>query len=689
MVAVALGWSNHFGAPFHGDDLHTIVNNKAIQSFGNIPRFFVNPKTFSALREYASWRPLLSTSFALDYWASGGSSAQLFLIHTFIWFLVLLAFVYGLFRLIPGGSHFSALFGTAIVAVHPITADTINYISQRGAVFGALGIVMGLSGWIVWPRLLPKRFDLKAPGVPKTDWDAFRKRTQPRLDAAWTKFSNAPLGLYLFPVVVALFASPQTASFALILLAYVIVLDSGRKPRDMVAAAAVCGALWVIPMAFTWRAGTQIRQPVLAYWAAQPLAVVRYFLTFVDPTRLSIDSSLERLGWLPVLAGLAGLAGIVFIALLAGKRDPWRPVAFGLWWFLLALVPDAILPQRDLEAAPRLFIAMIGLALALTRSGGLLLDRARSLEKWKLQATIGAIAGGSILIAGLTWQTSARNVTWDSEETIWFDATQKNPGSGRVLQKYAEALLNGGANPASAYELMKKAAGLSPESAQIQVAMADLASSIGRVEDSETHYKAAIAVRPDWAGGYAYYAQWLLSHQRVPAAIESANKALAIQSDQLVARHVLMDIQVVGHEWDNAAKLAQETLGIAPDDADAFRALNVATMAKNELKEEEANAAASGRDGYLALSVTYFKNNRYDDCIRAARKALTLDPNLAEAWANISAAYHSMGKIDEAIEASKEAVRLKPDLPYAKNNLEYELAEQAELRKRKEAGSSQ
>ena len=40
----------------------------------------------------------------------------------------------------------------------------------------------------------------------------------------------------------------------------------------------------------------------------------------------------------------------------------------------------------------------------------------------------------------------------------------------------------------------------------------------------------------------------------------------------------------------------------------------------------------------------YYENQRYEDCIRAAREALKINPNLAEAYANIATAYHTMGK---------------------------------------------
>ena len=44
------------------------------------------------------------------------------------------------------------------------------------------------------------------------------------------------------------------------------------------------------------------------------------------------------------------------------------------------------------------------------------------------------------------------------------------------------------------------------------------------------------------------------------------------------------------------------------------------------------------------------------------RKAVELDPSVAELWANLGLMYHESGKPAEAIRSFKEAIRLKPSL---------------------------
>ena len=56
---------------FHYDDTHSIVENPDLRRLANIPSFFIDPSTFSREENMAMYRPLLQSSFALNY-ALGG-----------------------------------------------------------------------------------------------------------------------------------------------------------------------------------------------------------------------------------------------------------------------------------------------------------------------------------------------------------------------------------------------------------------------------------------------------------------------------------------------------------------------------------------------------------------------------------------------------------------------------------------
>ena len=70
---IAIAYSNHFENGFHFDDSHVIEQNLNIRGLGNIPKFFTDATTFSALPANQSYRPVLTTLFAMAYRAGAGA----------------------------------------------------------------------------------------------------------------------------------------------------------------------------------------------------------------------------------------------------------------------------------------------------------------------------------------------------------------------------------------------------------------------------------------------------------------------------------------------------------------------------------------------------------------------------------------------------------------------------------------
>ena len=90
VLAILAAYSNHFHNSFHFDDAHTIVTNAAIRELRNIPLFFRDATTFSALPSNQSYRPLVSTLLAIDYKLGGGLDPFWFHLSIFSIFFVLL-----------------------------------------------------------------------------------------------------------------------------------------------------------------------------------------------------------------------------------------------------------------------------------------------------------------------------------------------------------------------------------------------------------------------------------------------------------------------------------------------------------------------------------------------------------------------------------------------------------------------
>ena len=193
---------------------------------------------------------------------------------------------------------------------------------------------------------------------------------------------------------------------------------------------------------------------------------------------------------------------------------------------------------------------------------------------------------------------------------------------------------------------------------------------VNKESEAESHFRRALTLAPGYAAANSQFGRWLVSHQRSEEGFGYASKGRALNATDLVSRHALMDVYSQRSEWAMVIRMAEEALRIDPEDQDGQRSLVVGKASIDQVAQAEADTQKSPSvDDFLKLSVIYYHAKRYEDCVKAARSALELRPNLAEAYANIATALHSLGRDDEAIIALREVVRLRPDMEFAKVDL--------------------
>ena len=186
------------------DDGHTIINNASIRDLRNIPLFFRDATTFSALPSNQSYRPLVSTLLAIDYQLAHGLQPFWFHLSIFALFialtLLLALVIHHLLESDPASSpnRWIALAAAAWYALHPANADTINYIiASSGEVISALGVIASFAVYFAFPRL--RRYYL-----------------------------------FVLPAAIAILAKPTAAIFAVLFAVFRLLLPGPRSPRAQI-----------------------------------------------------------------------------------------------------------------------------------------------------------------------------------------------------------------------------------------------------------------------------------------------------------------------------------------------------------------------------------------------------------------------------------------------------------------------
>ena len=657
LMGTVFAYSNHFGNGFHFDDSHVIVENAYIRNLRNIPLFFKDGTTFSSLPSNQSYRPIVSTTLAIDHWLGKGLDPFYFHLTTFILFLfqgLLIFFLY--FKVVnlslghPWNKFFS-LFATGWYMLHPANAETINYIAARSDTLSTQFLLFALVLFIYSSRC--------------------RK---------WH--------LYLIPAGIGILAKPIAGVFPILLWAYLILFEKRislaetfhRKNfpalancfKKVLPSLLFCGILVVFMGKMgpaTWVPGGR---SFYHYVVTQPYVILRYFATFFAPIDLSADTDwtpLQNLLDVRFFIGILFLLGLLSAAVTSARKEGGRPISFGILWFFIALLPTSLTPLAEVMNDHRIFFPYVGLTLGVSWAiarGFSHLGRAVEPAQTFNRSVVVAIC---IVLAAYAYGTYQRNKVWLSDETLWRDVTEKSPKNGRGLMNYGLTLM-AKADYAGAEQYFNKALALTPHYPFLLVNLGILKEATGHPVQAESFFRKAIVSNAGYPGSYFYYARFLKHQRRIDEAIQNLNKTLALVPAHLGARHLLMDIYFERGEFNVLADLTHSTLTLVPEDQKAIRYRQAAKEGKSPLQValERVNARRTP-ENLLELSFRYFQVGQFTKSIESAEEALELKPDYDLAYNNICAGYNALKQWDRAIEAGEKAVRLNPSHALARNNL--------------------
>ena len=620
-VLLVLGaYSNFFHNDFHFDDSHVIVENASIHSLTHWTRFFTDAHTFSSLPKNATYRPLVTLSFALDYAVRQKLDPVPFHVTQLVLLLlvgILLAVVYK--KLFGEDQELLAFAAAAIFCVHTANTETMNFLSSRSELISAIGLLAALIVFVRWP--------------------AERRR-----------------GWYLIPLAIGALAKAPVVIFAAIVFAWVRLIERRTRTEAIKAAmpSLVTGIVLLVLLnamnAPEWIAGGGSR---LRYLLTQPYVWLHYTRLAILPAGLTADTDLNLVShWYDTNA----IAGYLFIALfcivvarIAKERD-MAPVAFGLAWFGITLLPtSSVFPLAEVANEHRLFFPLMGFVPAAIW-GVEVVARRVPVARRALLASIALAA------FALAYGTHVRNRAWKSEETLWLDVTQKSPGNGRGWMNYGLTQMEVG-RYAEAKAAFDRAAGLTPSYGTLAVNRGIVAAALGDSAGAERHFVHALELGAD-RNAHFYYARWLAQVGRPAESFQHLADSARLAPSWIPPRRLAMQLAAVRGDVSAARQLAQSILSIDPTDAEA---------------------AAVARDGADFRCGTYrrcfdegwtfgSKNKQVEAALRY-RAAAHYTPT-ALALNNFGWSLQSLGFTSEAAAAYRAALAADPSFARASNNLQ-------------------
>jgi protein O-mannosyl-transferase len=400
------------------------------------------------------------------------------------------------------------------------------------------------------------------------------------------------------------------------------------------------------------------------YLLTQCFIWLHYARLFFLPLGLTADTDMTLIpAWYDtrVVAGVAFLTVLLRVLWRATQTRATRPVAFGLAWFALTLLPtSSLFPLAEVSNEHRVFMPYMGLTLAVV--WGLALQFRAWCVWWPHRRALllrGACVGAVLVVCGHAVGTYHRNMVWRTEETLWSDVVQKSPTNGRAWMNYGLSVMGRGDYP-EAKRLFEQAQRYAPYYATLQTNLAIVNGELGAPQVAEQHFQHALQLDPDFVGGHYFYARWLVEQGRAREALPLLQRALQLSPGFYAARALLIQLYGARQARAELTALIQETLVLSPTDSLAL------AYARGEIGVALPTPSAQA---YYARGVELTNAGQHLEAALVYRQALRFDPPSADAANNLGWSLAKLGFYEEAIAPLEQALQLRPDFALARNNL--------------------
>lgn len=521
LLLLAAGYTGGLSGVLVFDDEFVVIHNQAIHSLGHLERFWYDPFTHSAWRNNGDLRPLVQTTFALNY-AISGLQTWSYHLFTLLVHALCSALVFVLVRDHVLGARYAQATGRAPqwlaaasalwFALAPVNSQPVLYVSARSAL---LCTVFCLGATLAWLR-------------QRHGWAAalygcalLCKAIALTLPLAWLAHDYLYRDVAVWPTARAWLGG---------------LVRRGRRPAVLLGSVALAYLTWRSALLPAWLAPLRHDPSVTpGIWLmTQWSALLHYVHQFVWPDDLALDNDVpyNRTLWSPrTLGALAALLCWLGWAAWQQRRQPW--FAFASLWFFVTLAPESTLaPLGEVVNDHRPYIASsLGLSVLVAGAvqGGL--------------GRVGLRRPSAVLLACLVLAWPAvlvlqhRSWLWQDARRIWQSSVDNAPDNPRAAMNAGLAYLRAG-DLGLARPLLQSAADRDPNYPFAFINLSALEVASGQPALAVQHARQAVRLASHSGPALWQLAQAQLAARQQGDAVATLNALLAVAPQHPQARQL-------------------------------------------------------------------------------------------------------------------------------------------------------
>ena len=352
---------------------------------------------------------------------------------------------------------------------------------------------------------------------------------------------------------------------------------------------------------------------------------------------------------------VVAVAGVIAVTAAMGifllRRRPL--VAFGTLFFIISLLPEALMVPQYLFFGYRVFVPMFGLLLVAADGILSLIDLPQN-ARGKLAIKVGLTSAAAVALLLLSYATVSKEALWMDPIAFWNDARDRLPLNDKRVEKHVKVqtlnnlghYLAAAGEPGQAIAMHREAMKVDRPTTHTYQDLGAAYSQAGQLDDAAATYRELLRRDESNANAQAGLGAVLLKQDKLDEALEHFEKALERKPTHPDYNHAMATVWLMKNDYSSAMPYLQRTIKSNPNHVEAHY-----NMGKIQMDA-----------GKIAEAIDHFN------------KALAGDPKCWMAHNNLGVIFATMGRLPEAIAHFHKALKVNPDDVATQKNLETALA---------------